>query len=103
MTTLRQNKRHAWFDEAIRHLDSLHKEAIEYCEEGDILPTDNEIRCAKRLMAELNAVDAPQIAITVNGEVLLTWKILGDCLIARIGRDGTARFYKDKKIAHFLN
>jgi hypothetical protein len=90
----RQYIEQGWLDGAIHKLDALYKESREYEDEGDILPTEQEVKSAKALVSKLTAAPVPSIALTVNGEFLFMWEIAGDDFTACVSTDGSTKFHK---------
>ncbi len=81
-----------WLDGAMHHLDLLYQQTKESYDEGDIIPTDKGISSAKELMSQVTKSSPPQIAITVNGEILLTWDTAKSGLTACVATDGKIEF-----------
>jgi hypothetical protein len=102
MVSAKRQRKNEWLDEGIRHLGSLCKQAAEYADEGDIIPTKEEIDSATALMRELSHVHAPKIGVTVNGETVLAWESNNDCYKAYVGRDGVRKFYRNKSLVDQL-
>ena len=88
----RQYVEKGWLDGAMHHLDLLCKESRQYEDEGDIPPTDKGMKSAKELMSQVAKSSPPQIAISVNGEILFSWDTDKDGLTASVTTDGKVRF-----------
>jgi hypothetical protein len=87
-----------WLDEGIRHLQVLCKQAVEYADEGDVFPSDLSVARAIELMRTFRDAHAPRMALTVNGEITMTWENAGDSFEACVKTDGSVLFYRKKEV-----
>jgi NADH:ubiquinone oxidoreductase subunit D len=92
----KQQPRKEWLDEGIRHLEALCKEAAEYADEGDILPTKKGIGSAVRVLQTFRHAHAPKIGVTVNGEIALRWENTSGKFHVYVNPDGSVQFYRNK-------
>lgn len=92
-----RNKAHKeWLDDGIRHLDVLCKEAQELADEGDIVPSAKSKTAAIELMKEFCHAPAPHIAVTTNGDIVLTWENNGESFKVFVSSLGTYQLFKNK-------
>jgi len=96
MPAQKPQPRKEWLDEGIRHLETLCKEAKEYSDEGDILPTKQGLVSAVQVLQTFRHARAPKMGLTVNGEIALTWDNTGDKFRAYVKPDGSVQFFRNK-------
>jgi hypothetical protein len=85
-----------WLDEGVRHLEALCKEAREYADDGDALPTQKGFASAVQALQTFRNAHAPKIGLTVNSEIALTWENAGDKFKAYVKPDGSVQFFHNK-------
>ena len=84
-----------WLEKANKHLDKLYAQAKTYIDDevDDILPTQKAVDSAKHIMKLAREAHEPEIAFSVNGEVVLSWKIAKSTLSAWCSADGHVDCY----------
>jgi len=87
-----------WLDEAVRHLATLCDQAEEYADDGDTLPTDVAQQRAVEVLRAYHQASAPAVAISVNGDIVLTWKSHGDTFKAFVSPNGDVCYYRNKAL-----
>jgi hypothetical protein len=92
--TLPKKANTSWLKKACLYLDNLFKEAVNYQDEDDIVPTQEAIKSAKNIMKLAQHAEQPEIAFSVNGEVVLTWRVRSGNLTAWCNADGHVDCYK---------
>ena len=91
------NKTHKeWVDEGIRHLAVLCKQAEELADDGDMMPSVKSKAAAVELMKEFCQAPAPHIAVTTNGDIVLSWENSGESFKIFVNHKGTCQLYKNK-------
>lgn len=85
-----------WFKKARLYIDELFKEAVDYHDEDDIVPTQEAVNSAKDIIKLAQHAEQPEIAFSVNGEVVLTWRVCSGNLTAWCNADGHVNCYKKK-------
>jgi hypothetical protein len=96
MLAQKPQPRKEWLDEGIRHLETLCKEAREYADEGDVLPTQQGFVSAVQVLQTFRHAHAPKMGLTVNGEISLRWDNTGDKFRAYVKPDGSVQFFRNK-------
>ena len=83
-------QRISWLEKAYEYIDRLYEEAKIYIDEdvNDILPTQQAIDSAKHIMKLAKEAQEPEIAFSVNGEVVLSWQVSNGTLNAWCSADG---------------
>lgn len=95
MATKRQHSEQ-WLDGAIHHVELLCKQAAE-CPDEYTAPADVTLNSAIVLMKQLRLARNPSIALTQDGEIVLTWEYATDRFKAIVGSTGNVAFYQNKK------
>lgn len=85
-----------WKEAGIRHVVALCKEAHERADEDDVLPTDTAKNAVIELINGLSETPAPRMAITVNGEIVLSWDNSGDTFKLSVNEAGKPAFWRNK-------
>ena len=96
MATGKAQSKKDWLDEGIRHLETLCKEAREYADEGDVLPTHKGFVAAVQVLQTFRHVHAPKMGLTVNGEITLSWENARNKFRAYVKPDGSVQFFRNK-------
>src|SRR5271163_1980880 len=94
MKTKNQYSEH-WLDGAIRHVELLCKDAAA-CPEEYEAPSKQTVRNAIELLKEFEQCENPQIALTQDGEFVLTWTHFGDKFTAIASCDGSVELFENK-------
>lgn len=85
-----------WKEAGIRHVIALCKEAHERADEDDLLPTTAGRKAVIELINGLGQTPAPRMAITVNGEIVLSWDNSGDIFKLSVNQAGQPAFWRNK-------
>jgi len=93
-----KEQRKPWVDEAVRHLATLCTQAKEYADDGDTLPTDVGQKRAGEVLRAYSHANAPAVAISVNGDIVLSWDSHGDTFKAFVRPNGDVRYYRNKSL-----
>jgi hypothetical protein len=89
-----------WLDGAIRHVELLCKDAAACPEEYEV-PTEQTVQSAQQLLKEFQNCENPQIALTQDGEFVVTWTHFGDKFKAIVRDDGRVALFENKnKVDH---
>jgi len=89
-----------WLDGAIHQVELLCKQAAEYPNEYEV-PTHNAVQSAQRLLNEFKNAENPQIALTQDGEFVVTWTHFCDKFKAIVRDDGQLALFENKnKVDH---
>ena len=87
-----------WLDEAVRHLATLCSQSKEYADEGDTLPTDVGHKQAVEVLRAYRHASAPDVAISVNGDIVFSWVSHGDTFKAFVRPSGDVCYYRNKDL-----
>jgi len=85
-----------WLDGAIHHVELLCKQAAE-CPDEYVVPADVTVKSAIDLMNQLRLARNPNIKLTQDGELVLTWDHAGDRFKAIVRFNGDVALYQNKK------
>jgi hypothetical protein len=95
MTAKRQHSEE-WLDGAIHQVELLCKQAAQ-CPDEYVVPADVTLKSSIDLMKQLRLARNPGIAITQDGEIVLTWEHAGDRFKAIVRANGNLALYQNKK------
>lgn len=96
---MRAKRQHTeeWLDGAIQQVVLLCKQAAEYTEEYEV-PSQQTVESAMELLKEFQASEKPKIALTQDGEFVLTWTHFGDKFKAIACSDGRVTLFENKNL-----
>lgn len=85
-----------WLDGVVRRLELLCQQAAASGDEYEA-PTPQTVMAAKELLKEFHKAETPQIMVTQDGEVVVTWTNFDDKFRAIVRTDGQIALFENKK------
>lgn len=87
-----------WLEKAIDQLNGLLAEALEFADEGDVLPSELSRTSTVQILETFQKAQAhrPKMGLTVNAEISLDWAHFGDHFHAYVKCDGSVQYFRNK-------
>ena len=86
-----------WLKNATDQLKKLCRDASAVADEGDVLPSKQALNGAVKILQTFQRATRPKIALTLNGEIALSWNHPRDEFRAYIQPSGSVQFFHNKK------
>jgi hypothetical protein len=85
-----------WLEKAIEQLNRLCREAAEYADEDDVVPSNLAHAASVQILHSFQRANRPKMGLTVNGEISLAWENTGDEFRAYVKPDGSVQYFRNK-------
>lgn len=98
MANNKEQKKTPWVDDAIKHLATLLKEALELADEDDALPTTEALAKGAEVLKAYSHASAPKIGVSTDGDFVFTWENHGDAFKVFVRPNAQVLYFRNKKL-----
>jgi hypothetical protein len=105
MSTIKERIADDWVNKIYKDLDLILSQAKDKIEEEESLPSDTAVKNTKEFLSKCAShlnLDQPEIRLTPNGDIYLTWTIDSWQHIMSFSIDGKPDYYTDYDANDFL-